>query len=173
MKQKFLFLLAAVVALALGSCTIDDEIESVHTERLAGYWYSEVIRSGKTANLLTEDEGDMVRYDHVGAILYFNNGNNRTGYWATLYLQNGKVVNYEAPSNTGGKGGFSYSMESNGDINLSDYIDNEALGKLRSLRHKRGAIKANFSGMAVDFSRANTDLSALLEELLKISNNGQ
>ena len=61
MKQKFLFLLAAVVALALGSCTIDDEIESVHTERLAGYWYSEVIRSGKTANLLTEDEGDMVR----------------------------------------------------------------------------------------------------------------
>ena len=167
MKQKFLFLMAAVAALALGSCSMDDEIASVKTKPLTGYWYSEVVRSGKTLNMLTEEADDMTRYDHVGAVLYFDESNHGMGYWVNLYLQNGKIVNYDAPGSTSGKGTFTYGMACNGDINLSEYINNEALGKLKSLCYRHGTIKANFSGMAVDFSHATTEQTTFLEELLK------
>lgn len=173
MKQKFLFILAAVTALALGSCSWDDEVDRVQTKPMTGYWYSKVVRSGKVANMLTEDPDDMIRYDHVGAVLFFDNSNQGKGYWVNLYLKNDEIVNYDAPSNTDGTGRFTYSVACNGDINLSEYMNNKAFGKLRAMYYRHGTVKADFSGMAVDFSRATTEQSTMLEEWLNQHNIGQ
>lgn len=115
--------------LALSACKDDnDYVEEGPKEALPAteeqlltvseQWYVEIPFSGEIENWRTEEEGDMITYDHIGVIMSLNGHYTEDSYWGFIFIKDNEMVNYDGIDRRETDTTFDFKMDRDGNITL-------------------------------------------------------
>ena len=85
---------------------------------LSDQWYAELPFSGETDNWRTEEEGDMISYDHIGVIMYLNDRYTEDSYWGFIFMKDNEMVNYDGINRRTTDTTFDFKMDRDGNITI-------------------------------------------------------
>jgi len=153
-----------IAIVAMSSCSkADSPVTGTASEEqlaaLAGsYWYADVPISGETKNLLTLDNpDDTAPYNHIGAVVVFNNLYTDWSYWGFYYLNDDQLVNIDGLSRLTEDATFDFTMDSNGNITTNSRLANAPVVSDMHFQGDRITAKVTFNGSTLDVTFRQPD----------------
>ena len=172
MKTIKIFAALFISVMAMSSCTKDDNPAVVEPasqeqiEALAGHWYADLPISGETMDLRTmDDPDDKTAYNHIGAIIYFNNVYTEWSYWGYFYMNDDEFVNVDGLNHLTEDAEFDFTMDSDGHITPTAYLPNAP--QVSNMRFEGDKITATvtYMGRSLDmtFRQPDEEQETMLE----------
>ena len=127
MKELKIFVMLVIALVAMTGCKDDDEpgpATQEQIELLTGHWYAELNMSGETDNWRSMEEGDLITYDKIGALIFLNGTVSDDCYWGYIFLKDGEMVNYDGLYRRDQEANFDIKMDSEGNITPSSNLPN-------------------------------------------------
>ena len=173
MKTIKIFAALFIAIVAMSSCSRDDNpatrpASQAQIDALAGHWYADLPISGETLDLRTmDDPDDKTAYNHIGAVIYFNNEYTDWSYWGFFYMNDDEFVNVDGINRLTEDASFDFTMDSDGNITPTAHLANAP--QVSNMRFEGDKITATviYMGRSLDitFRQPDDEQETMLEDI--------